>query len=139
MTREPLMPDSRVNAFCGECGGKIIPHKQGSSEKGRRICPFCGGFIHDSCASVHNAKHKDELGSSLYSRYLKNIEKEGISEKDVCCVECGDKLLKHTASSNTRLIDNLTNEIVCTCEYCGGYLHDYCKDLHYAHHEKPCK
>jgi hypothetical protein len=25
---------------------------------------------------------------------------------------------------------------VYTCEYCGGYLHDYCKDLHYANHEK---
>jgi hypothetical protein len=25
---------------------------------------------------------------------------------------------------------------VFTCEYCGGYLHDYCKDLHYANHEK---
>lgn len=45
MTREPLMPDSRVNAFCGECGGKRYPINRVHQKKGEGYARFAEGLF----------------------------------------------------------------------------------------------
>ena len=143
MTRKTLMPNSKMDIFCGECGDKTLTYKELKSlspaesfERGRRICPFCGGFVHRSCAAVHYKKHKDATGIASYNLYLNNIKKGGIPEDDICCTECGEKLLKQIESSNGSFIKNYKNGIIITCGFCGGYVHDYCKDIHSTKHKK---
>jgi hypothetical protein len=145
MTRKKLLLGSWSDhdVFCGECGDKTLTYKHleslsptDSFERGRRICPFCGGFIHRSCAAVHNKKHKDAMGIASYNLYLNNLKQEGIPEDDICCTECGEKLLKHAESSHDSFVQNLGDGIIITCEFCGGYVHNYCKNPHYAMHKK---
>ena len=143
MTKKKLMPHSGMDIFCGECGDKTLTYKQleslsptDSFERGRKICPLCRGFIHRSCAAVHDKKHKEATGIASYNLYLNNLKMEGIPEEDICCTECGEKLLKPSKSSDESFVKNHMNGIIIICEFCGGYVHDYCKDAHYTKHKK---